>query len=130
MGQSLEIIVFSCNWDGLSCVEAAARARLTYPALVKIIRIGCLSRVHGGLILKAFELGAGGVMLLGCETGKCHYDIESGHTRREIGKAQGILRLLGLGPERLMYSPLSRADGPGFIERLNTFFVTVRALPR
>ena len=61
------VVVFTCNWDGLSCVESAAQAGLSYAASVRAVRVTCLSRVHMGLMLKAFELGAEGVMLLGCE---------------------------------------------------------------
>ena len=56
MNNPAKVVVFACNWDGLSCVEAAAQEDLCYPASVKVIRISCLSRLHLGLILKAFEL--------------------------------------------------------------------------
>lgn len=128
MGKSLKIIVFSCNWDGLSCVEAAAHARLSYPTSVKIIRLSCLSRVHAGLILKAFELGGNGVILLGCEKGKCHYDVDSYHITREVERAQGILRVLGIGPKRVLFTPMPRADGSGFVSRLNTFIAELGTL--
>jgi F420-non-reducing hydrogenase iron-sulfur subunit len=127
MGKPLDIVVFSCNWDGLSCIEAAACARLSYPASVKTIRVSCLSRVHIGLILTAFELGAAGVMLLGCKTGKCHYDIESRHVAREIEKAQGILRLTGFGPGKVTFAQVSRADGPGFVDQVKAFFASVES---
>ena len=128
MGKSLKIIVFSCNWDGLSCVEAAAHARLSYPTSVKIIRLSCLSRVHAGLILKAFELGGDGVILLGCEVGKCHYDVDSYHITREVERAQGILRVMGIGPKRVLFAPMPRADGSGFVSRLNTFIAELGTL--
>ena len=119
MSKSADVVVFACNWDGLSCIEAAAHAGLCYPASVRVIRISCLSRVHLGLILKAFELGADGVMLLGCETGECHYDINSKVIIQEHKKAQDILKLLGIEPERLMLALISRGDGYGFTDRVN-----------
>lgn len=121
MVKPVDVVVFACNWDGLSCVEAAAHAGLCYPASVKVIRVSCLSRVHLGLILKAFELGAFGVMLLGCETGECHYDIKSEVIIQEHKKAQDTLKLLGLGPERLMLALVSRGDGYGFVDGVKNF---------
>jgi coenzyme F420-reducing hydrogenase delta subunit len=116
-----DIVVFACNWDGLSCIEAAAQAGLNYPASVKMVRVSCLSRVHQGLILKAFELGADGVMLLGCEPGNCHFDIDSGLIDLEYEKAKRILRLLGLKEERLVIAHMARGDGTGFVGRVTNF---------
>jgi coenzyme F420-reducing hydrogenase delta subunit len=116
------LVVFACNWDSLSCIEEAARRELNYPAPVRVVRVSCLSRLHQGLMLKAFELGADGVMLLGCEPGKCQYDIDAGLITQEYEKARMVLKLLGLGEERLVLCHLPRGDGLGFV-RLVTDFI-------
>jgi len=116
-----EVVVFTCNWDGLSCIEAAAEARLTYPASVRLVRVSCLSRVHQGLILKAFELGADGVMLMGCEPGNCHFDIDAGLITLEYAKARSILKLLGLREESLALVHMARGDGAGFVQQITSF---------
>jgi coenzyme F420-reducing hydrogenase delta subunit len=121
MNNAATIVVFVCNWDGLSCIEAAAQKRLTFPASVKIIRVSCLSRVHTGLILKAFELDADGVMLLGCDSKNCHFGIEEDLIDENYAKAHGILKLLGLNSNRLSLERLSHADGAGFIKKINQF---------
>jgi coenzyme F420-reducing hydrogenase delta subunit len=118
---AVRLVVFACNWDGLSCIEAAAQAGLSYPASVRVVRVSCLSRVHQGLMLKAFELGADGVMLLGCEPGNCQFDIDAGLIEQEYEKARRVLRLLGLGEERLVLCHMSRGDGSGFVGRVTGF---------
>lgn len=128
MSNSAEVVVFTCNWDGLSCVEAAAQERLCYPASVKIVRVSCLSRIHLGLILKAFELGADAVMLLGCASGDCHYDIAFEHISREFEKAQRVLRLTGWGSERVMLAGFTRGDGARFAEQVNSFVTQITAM--
>jgi coenzyme F420-reducing hydrogenase delta subunit len=115
------IVVFACNWDGLSCVETAAQKRMTFPSKVKIVRVSCLSRVHTGLMLKAFELGADGVMLLGCDTRNCHFGIEEELINQNVSKASRIMGLLGLKRERLNLVRLQHGDAAGFIKRLNEF---------
>ena len=115
------VVVFTCNWDGLSCVEAAAQKGLSYPASVKVVRVSCLSRVHSGLILKAFELGANGVMLLGCSLGNCHFEIDAGLIEREYDKTRNILGLLGLREERLALIRLPGDDGAGFVKQVTDF---------
>jgi F420-non-reducing hydrogenase iron-sulfur subunit len=118
MNGSATIVVFVCNWDGLSCIETAAHRRLTFPPSVKIIRVSCLSRVHTGLILKAFEFGADGVMLLGCDSRNCHFGIDEELIDRNYAKAKGIMRLLGLKQERLKLLRLPHGDGAAFIEQI------------
>ncbi len=122
---SADIVVFACNWDGLSCVEAAGHDRLNYSPSVKVVRVSCLSRIHSGLILKAFELGADGVMLLGCESDSCSYDKDDGYTVKEYEKARGVLGLLGLGLNRLKLARLPRGDGTGFVKKVTDFIAEV-----
>jgi len=123
------IVVFVCNWDGLSCVERAAQARLLYPASVRLVRVSCLSMVHSGLMLKAFEMGADGVMLLGCKPGSCHFDTDAECVDREYEKARGVLSLLGLGMGRLALARMPRGDGPGFVSRLLSFIAEIEQMP-
>jgi len=121
MNKSAKIVVFVCNWDGLSCIETAAQKRLTFPSSFKIIRVSCLSRVHTGLMLKAFELGADGVMLLGCDSHACHFGIDEALIEQNFEKAQGIMRLLGLKTDKLTLVRLPHGDGPGFIDQVKDF---------
>jgi coenzyme F420-reducing hydrogenase delta subunit len=120
------IVVFACNWDGLSCVEAVAQKGLSYPASVKVVRVSCLSRVHSGLILKAFELGANGVMLLGCNPGNCHFEMDASLIEREYEKTRNILGLLGLRKEKLALARLPGGDGPGFVKQVNDFMESIK----
>ena len=121
MSKSAVVVVFVCNWDGLSCVETAAQKRLTFPSSVKVIRVSCLSRVHTGLILRALELGAEGVMLLGCDSRSCHFGIEEDLINQNYEKARDIMCLLGLELSRLSLIRLPHADGAGFIKRVTEF---------
>lgn len=119
------VVVFACNWDGLSSVEAVAQARLSYPASVKVVRVSCLSRLHQGLILKAFELGADGVMLLGCEPGECQFDIDNALITQECEKARKLMGLLGLREEKLVLAHVPRGDGSHFVGRVTSFIAEI-----
>jgi coenzyme F420-reducing hydrogenase delta subunit len=121
MSNDATIVVFSCNWDGLSCIETAAQKRMTFPSSVKIIRVSCLSRVHTGLMLKALEIGAGGVMLLGCDAHNCHFGIEEALIDQNFQKAHDLMQLLGIKKDRLVLVRLQHGDAVGFIKRVNDF---------
>lgn len=121
MNNSTVVVIFVCNWDGLSCIEAAAQKRLTFPSSVKIIRVSCLSRVHTGLMLKAFEMGVDGVMLLGCDSRNCHFGIEHELIDQNYEKTQQIMKLMGLKQDRLSMVRLQHGDGVGFVRRVADF---------
>ncbi len=121
-----EIVVFTCNWDGWSCIETAVSAGLKYPASVKIVKVNCLSRIHVGLILQALNLGADGIMLLGCEPGKCHFGTNSDCVTREYEKAQSILALLGISKERLVLVRLPAFDGHKFVRQVTRLIECIK----
>ena len=113
-----EVLVFACNWDGWSCVETATNLGLSYPVSVKVVRVSCLSRVHAGLILKAFEFGADGVILLGCEPDRCHFGTDSEHIIKEYEKSRSILEMLGIWKDRLVLAQLPAFDGHQFVRQV------------
>jgi coenzyme F420-reducing hydrogenase delta subunit len=113
-----QIVVFACNWNGWSCIEAAADSGLSYSASVKVIRVTCLSRVHAGLILQAYDMGADGVLLLGCEPGKCNFCNDGGIIVGESGKAKSIIELMGMGKDKLVLLQLPPFDGKRFVDRV------------
>lgn len=123
-----EVLVFVCNWDGWSCIETATNLGLHYPASVKVIKVSCLSRVHAGLILKAFEFGADGVMLLGCEQDRCRFGADGGHIFNEYEKAQTILEMLGMWKDRLVLVQLPAFDGREFVTQVMKLIAEVERI--
>lgn len=113
-----DVVVFACNWDGWSCVETAGNLGLSYPTSVKVVRVSCLSRLHAGVILKAFEFGAAGVILLGCQRDRCHFDADGDRIVNEHEKAQTILRMLGISEDRLVLAQVPAFQGREFVARV------------
>lgn len=123
-----EIVVVTCNWDGWSCVEAAVNSGLKYPPSVKVVKVNCLSRIHAGLILQALDFGADGLMLLGCEPGRCHFGTNSDCVTKEYEKAQNILELLGVDKNKLTLARLPAFAGHKFIARVVKFIEEIKLL--
>ena len=113
-----EVLVFACNWDAWSCIETATNLGLHYPTSVKVVKVTCLSRIHAGLILKAFEFGADGVMLLGCEPGRCRFGADSQYILNEYEKVRSTLEMLGMWKDRLVLVQLAAFDGHEFVTRV------------
>ena len=82
-----------------------------------------------GLILNAFDFGADGVMLLGCEPDKCHFCNNSEHIVNEYKKTQGILEMLGVWKDRLSLVLLPAFDGRQFVEQVNSLIQEIEQIP-
>jgi coenzyme F420-reducing hydrogenase delta subunit len=106
------IVGFICNWDAYSGLEMAGVNRKEYPASVTLVRVMCLGRINIGLILKAFELGADGVMLVGCPPEECGYESGMTGAKELFAQARRLLNLLGIDQRRLalLEVPLGRDD--------------------
>ena len=106
------IVGFVCNWGAYSGVEMAGVNRKEYSTSVRLVKVMCLGRLHLGLILKAFELGADGVMLLGCQSDDCHYESGIAMAKELFTQAGKVLNLLGIDQKRLdlVEVPLGRGD--------------------
>jgi len=119
------IIVFTCNWNAYSALETAGSKRLAYPANVRPIKVMCLGRLHPGLVLKAFELGADGVLLLGCPPGECHYEFGNQRTEELFQETQAIAHLLGIEGQRLKLDWVGSGEGELFVQKVMEFYQKV-----
>ena len=109
-----KILAFCCHWCALGAADVAGVSRLTYPSNVRIVRVMCSGRVDPNLVLKAFELGAAGVLVAGCEFPTCHYASGNYKCKERMEKLKPKLAERGFSPERLWTAWLSAADGPKF----------------
>jgi coenzyme F420-reducing hydrogenase delta subunit len=102
---------------------------LTYPVSVKIVRVNCLTRVHMGHILNAFDFGAEGVMLLGCEPGECHFCSDDDYIVNEYKKTQGILEMMGIWKDRVTLVRLPAFNGQRFVDEIMNLTREIEQIP-
>jgi coenzyme F420-reducing hydrogenase delta subunit len=91
--------------------------RLEYPTAVKIIRVPCTGKVDLIHLMRAFELGADGVTVVGCKEGDCHYNSGNFRAKKRVEEARRILDTVGVGGERVEMVNLSSSDGPLFARK-------------
>jgi heterodisulfide reductase subunit A len=120
-GDRSRVLVFACEWSGYAAAELAGAQKLSYPPNVRIIRLDCAGRLQPGLVLKAFELGAAGVLVLGCEPKLCHYERGSEQAAAAYEQVEAVAGLLGLAPSRLQLAWTPPDDGPAFAELVTCF---------
>ncbi len=109
-----KILGFVCHWCALGGVDMAGVSRLQYPACGRLIRVMCSARVPIKLIERAYELGAAGVLVVGCEFPTCHYISGNYACETRIKRARKRLQKKGYDPDKLWLDWCSAADGPKF----------------
>ena len=110
------ILGILCNWCSYAGADLAGSSRLKYPPNVRIVRVPCSGRVNPLFILKGFQKGFDGVMVLGCHPGDCHYAKGNYYARRRIMLLREFLQSVGIEPERFHFEWVSASEGNRFAE--------------
>ena len=123
-----KIVGFFCNWCSYRAADLAGTSRTKYAPNVRIVRLMCSGRVDPVFVLKAFAMGADGVMIAGCHPGECHYIEQNYKTMRRVAMLRHTLRALGLEDGRLRLQWASAAEGAQLAAAVNQMVEEVRAL--
>ena len=108
------IVSFLCEWCAYTGADLAGTSRLKYPTNVDILKVMCSGRVDPTFVLKAFELGADGVLVCGCHPGDCHYSEGNYKAARRMPLLKTVLETFGIEPERFRLEWVSASEGEKF----------------
>jgi F420-non-reducing hydrogenase iron-sulfur subunit len=122
------IIGFLCNWCSYSGADLAGVSRLKSPPNIRIIRMMCSGRVDPTFVMKAFELGADGVLIGGCHPGDCHYTEGNYKTMRRVALLKPVLRAFGIDERRLRLEWISASEGEKYARVTKEFTEEIRSL--
>jgi F420-non-reducing hydrogenase iron-sulfur subunit len=123
-----KIVAFLCNWCSYRGADLAGTSRIKCAANVRAIRVMCSGRVEPAFILRAFELGADGVLVLGCHPGDCHYAEGNYKALRRMELLKRMLLQLGIEEDRFRLDWVSASEGDRFSHVVNDITEKVRAL--
>jgi F420-non-reducing hydrogenase iron-sulfur subunit len=93
-----------------------------------MIRVMCSGRVDPAFVLKAYALGADGVMIAGCHPGDCHYIEQNYKTIRRHSMLHYFLEQMGIEKDRLRLVWASAAEGQYLAESIDRFVEDVKKL--
>ncbi len=124
----VNILGIACNWSPYCSYNAAGQAGLELPPEFRLMRVMCIGRINQALILRAFEYGADGVILLECEDEDCRYGPgpEVGHTN--VARVRKLLHFLGIGQERLVEKTFLADQKEALVKSLWDFTRRIEAL--
>ena len=108
--EDVKIVAFLCNWCSYASADAAGTSRLRQPENIRIIRVPCSGRINPLFVLKAFNLGADGVLVSGCHPNDCHYSEGNFYARRRLEVLKEFLPFIGIDKRRFSYQWVSASE--------------------
>jgi len=123
-----KIVGLVCQWCTYTGADLAGTSRKKYASNIRLIRMMCSGRADPAFILKAFELGADGVLVGGCHPGDCHYMEGNYKTLRRMILLKKMISQLGLEPERVRLEWISASEGERFAQVVDEFTEQIRQM--
>lgn len=123
-----KIVAFCCHYCSYAAADLAGSMRLSYPTNIKILKIPCTGKVDVLYLLRAFEDGADGVIVAGCEEGTCHFINGNIKAKKKVKYTKKILDEIGLGGDRLEMYNLSASMGQKFADLAEEMTLRIKKL--
>ena len=125
---NFNIILFLCNWGPHAAFLTLQDKGAKIPPEIKMVRIPCTGRITKSLLLKAFEMGADGVALVGCKSGTCRYGSGTETASKNTEDIRNILELLGTGKDRMRLATFLADESDSLLQFLDDFCNAIRKL--
>jgi len=122
------IVAFLCNWCSYTGADLAGISRIQWDPSVSIVRVMCSGRMDPTFVVKAFRMGADGVIISGCHPGDCHYQEGNYKTLRRVHLLKRLLEGFGIEPQRLRLVWVSASEGDLWAKNANEMAAEIRAL--
>ena len=123
-----KIVGFMCNWCAYRGADLAGTSRMKSAPNARAVRVMCSGRVDPQLVVKAFQLGADGVLVLGCHPGDCHYSEGNYKAARRISLLKKMMAQFGIEDERIRLDWVSASEGDRFTKIVNEMTEQIRVL--
>ena len=85
----------------------------------------CSSRVEPTFVLRAFNNGIDGVLIIGCHMGDCHYMKGFEYTQVRMDHLKNLIKYIGIEADRFQLHSISASEGKQFSELINDFTKTI-----
>ena len=107
------IVAFCCENSSYKAAEAVDDD--TVLDLVDIVRLPCSGKVEVGVVLKCFEQGRLGVLILGCPVDNCAYITGNVRAKKRVATVKAALQNAGIEENRVHMDFVSSVDSYKFV---------------
>jgi len=111
-----QIVAFYCSNCASAAADIAEALKMQLPDNIKIINVPCTGRIEVLHLLKAFEQGADGVYVAGCQEDSCRYTSGIIKAKKRVEHVKKILEQLEIEPQRIEVFSFSASKGQRFVE--------------
>jgi coenzyme F420-reducing hydrogenase delta subunit/Pyruvate/2-oxoacid:ferredoxin oxidoreductase delta subunit len=110
------VLAICCSECGHTAVDSSGMAMMKYPANVRVMKVPCTGILQIHQLLDAFKAGAQGVMVVGCKSDGCHYEVGVQKAEKKVELVRILLKEYGIEPERLEMFNMVYIEGNKFAE--------------
>jgi len=121
------ILGFLCNWCSYAGADLAGVSRMQYPTNIKVIRVMCSGRIDPKFIFQALQVGADGVIVMGCHPGDCHYLEGNYEAENKFNMVQKLLKFINFN-NRVRLEWVSASEGARFAAVVEDFTNQIKQL--
>jgi F420-non-reducing hydrogenase iron-sulfur subunit len=125
-----DIQIFCCHYTSQQAIAEGAGGLKEdgFPENATINRVTCGGKLQVSALLKAFEDGADGVVVVACPEDECHNVMGSQRAARRARAVRKALEELGVEGERIEMYHLERGFHPEFVEAAVKMDEAVKAM--
>ena len=122
-----KILGFLCNWCSYAGADLAGVSRVQYPPNIRVIRVMCSGRVDPAFVFRGFEVGADGVIVMGCHIGDCHYLEGNYEAEKKFAMLEKFLKFIGMD-NRVRLEWVSASEGTRYGAVVTEFTEHIKSL--
>jgi len=116
-----KLLGFLCQNSADLCADFAGMEQKSYTPNFLPVKLPCLGSLDVFFLLRAYFLGADGVLVLGCPPRQCRHKRGNERAERNVQVIQGLLEILGIEKDRLNYAWVHPSEISRLPETVNGF---------
>jgi len=124
----VHLVAFCCENSAFEAARLSALNGVDLPEGLELLRVPCAGRVDLDYLLKAFDSGADGVMILACHPESCKSVMGNILAEQRVEIIREALGDVGLEKERLFFGTLGPATSAQFVKIVKIMEQTIRSL--
>lgn len=123
----MKITVFYCS-NSIEPEEIAG-SNLLGGVMLRPIGLPCSGKVDIPYLMKAFETGADGAVIVTCKQNECRHLEGNLRANKRSEAVEALLEEIGMGKGRMAVIMLKEGGVPQALEEIKEFIGTIRKLP-
>lgn len=124
----MKLYVFHCaNHSGVD--QFAGQGSVRTGDTIKTISLPCAGKIDVPYLIKAFETGADGVVVVTCRKGECRHIEGSPRAHKRAEAVESLLEEIGFGSGRMAVFESGSENAGQVVGQIRQFVERVRQLP-